>query len=199
VPAGLYPALHDGVHARHPDTALHDLESGVGEQCVEGGGELGVAVADEELGLAACVFEVHYEVASELHDPLSGGVCGGAQDSDAPGGVLDDGEDVQVCPGQGAGLEEVAGEQGAGLAAQEVGPGGALAFRSRWDAVLLEDLPDGGRGDLDTQGGEFAVDASVPPGTVLPGEAQDQGADRADGGWSSAPLGRAGRGMAPFE
>jgi hypothetical protein len=75
---------------------------------------------------------------------LCGGVCGGAQDSDAAGGVLDDGEDVQVCAGEGAGFEEVAGEQGVGLAAQEVGPGCAATFGGGWDAVLFEDFPDGG-------------------------------------------------------
>ena len=64
-----------------------------------------------------------WKFASELHDPRRGGVRGGAEDSDAPGGVLDDGEDVQARAGQGAGFEEVAGEQRLGLAAQELGPG----------------------------------------------------------------------------
>ena len=40
-------------------------------------------------------------------------------------------------PGQGADLEEIAGEQRVGLAAQEVGPGGVRAFGRGWDAVLL--------------------------------------------------------------
>jgi hypothetical protein len=37
-------------------------------------------------------------------------VGGGAEDVDAAGGVLDDGEDVQPCSGQGPGFEEVGGE-----------------------------------------------------------------------------------------
>jgi hypothetical protein len=92
-------------------------------------------------------------------------------------------------PGQGAGLEEVAGEQGVGLAAQEVGPGCVLALGCGWDAVLAQDLPDGGGGDLDAEGGEFAVDAAVAPRGVLSGQAQDQGADRADRGRAPAALG----------
>jgi len=143
----------------------------------KGGGELCVAVADPDPGSAAGVFEVHDEVASELHHPLTGGVCGCAQDPDASCGVLDDREDVQVCPGQGAGFEEVAGEQAVGLAAQEISPGGALPFRGGRDAVLLEDFPDGGGGDLDAEGDEFAVDAPVSPGAVLSGEAQHESAD----------------------
>ena len=58
-----------------------------------------------------------------LRGPGGGGVCAGAEDPDAPGGVFDDGEAVQARPGQGAGLEEVTGQQGVGLTAQEAGPG----------------------------------------------------------------------------
>jgi hypothetical protein len=107
--AGLYPALHDGVHPGHPDTALDDSQSGIGQHGVEGLGELGVPVTNQEPGPAVHVVKVHDEVASELHHPCCGGVCGGAQELNAPGGVLDDREDVQAGPGQRAGLEEVAG------------------------------------------------------------------------------------------
>jgi hypothetical protein len=161
--AGLNPALHDGVHPRHPYAASDDPESGVGEHGVEGLRELGVAVADQAPGSAARVLEVHEEIASDLHDPLRGGVRGYAQDPDAPGGVLDDGKDVQACPGQGAGLEEVAREQCVGLAAKEVGPRRAVSFRRGRGAVLAEDLPDGGCGDLDAEGREFTVDPAIPP------------------------------------
>jgi hypothetical protein len=80
---------------------------------------------------------------------------------DAAGGVLDDGEDVQSGPGQGAGFEEVGGEDRVCLAAQEAGPGLVVALGCGFDAVGLEDFPDGGGGDLDFQGGELAVDAPV--------------------------------------
>jgi hypothetical protein len=44
--------------------------------------------------------------------------CGGcAEDADAAGGVLDDGEDGELRSGQGVGFEEVGGEQGVCLAA----------------------------------------------------------------------------------
>ncbi|EXU62743.1 hypothetical protein Z951_39700 [Streptomyces sp. PRh5] len=52
--AGLYPALHERVHPRN-------LHTGIGHQGVEGGRAFGVAVADEELRLAVCVFEVPEE------------------------------------------------------------------------------------------------------------------------------------------
>jgi hypothetical protein len=108
--AGLYPALHERVHPRYSNAGGDSLHAGIGHQGVEGGRELRVAVADEELRLAVCVLEVDEEVVSELDDPVRGGVCGGAEDPDAPGGVLEDGEDVQARPGQRVDFEEIAGE-----------------------------------------------------------------------------------------
>ncbi|WP_394365606.1 hypothetical protein, partial [Streptomyces sasae] len=45
-PAGLYPALHDGVHSGCLYAGGDGCQSGVGEQGVEGLRELRVAVAD---------------------------------------------------------------------------------------------------------------------------------------------------------
>ena len=65
-----------------------------GEHGIEGGGELGVAVADEEPEAPIGLVEVHEQVAGLLGEPLPGGVGGDAQDMDAAGGVLDDEERV---------------------------------------------------------------------------------------------------------
>lgn len=188
--AGLYPAFRERVRSGYLDAGGDDLQAGVGQQCVEGGGELRVSVSDQELGSVVRVLQVHEEIAAGLHDPRLGGVGCCAQDPDAPRGVLDDGEDVQARPGQGAGLEEIAGEQCGCLVAEEVGSGRALPFRCGWDAVLAEDLPDGRSGDLDAEGRELAVDSAIPSRAVLAGQAQDEGANRADGGRAPATLAR---------
>ena len=75
-------------------------------------------------------------------------MCGGAEDVDAAGGVLDDSKDEQPRSGQGADLDEVGGQESLRLAAQEGGPGEVITVRRRWDAVDLEDLPDSGRRDV---------------------------------------------------
>src|ERR1700738_1177519 len=79
--AGLYPALHDGVHPGHPDTALDDSQSGIGQHGVDGLRALGVPVPNQEPGPAVHVFKVHDEVASELtswssclHLPVRGAI-----------------------------------------------------------------------------------------------------------------------------
>jgi hypothetical protein len=47
----------------------------------------------------------------------------------------------------------------------------------RVDPGLVEDVPHGRGGDLDTEDEEFAVDSAVSPGAVLAGQAQHQSAD----------------------
>ena len=70
--AGLYPALHERVHAGYLDAGGDDLQASVGQQGVEGGRELGVSVAEQESGSAARVLQVHEESASQLADLLAG-------------------------------------------------------------------------------------------------------------------------------
>jgi len=94
--------------------------------------------------------------------------------------VLDDREHVQVYAGHGDGLEEVTGEQRAGLGVEEAGPGCGGAVGCRVDPGVVEDRPYGGRGYLDAEYEEFAVDAPVTPARIVLREAQYQQADRTD-------------------
>jgi hypothetical protein len=71
-------------------------------------------------------------------------------------------------------------DDGLGLGAQKRGPGLAASLGCRFDAGVFEDLPDGGDCDPDAEDEQFAVDAPVSPGAVLPGEAQDQQPDRSN-------------------
>jgi hypothetical protein len=115
VPAGLYPAFHDRVHAGHLDAAEDDRDARIDEDGVEQAGEFAVSVADKVSGFGAGVFEVHGEVSRGLGHPGGGRVCGGAQDADPAAGVFDDREDVHPCPGERDRLYEVACQQGVGL------------------------------------------------------------------------------------
>ena len=83
------------------------LMVGCGAHGVEGRGELGVAVADQEPEATAGLIEIHAEVAGQLGEPRSGGVGGDAEDVDAAGGVLDDEERVQPLQCDGVDMEQV--------------------------------------------------------------------------------------------
>jgi hypothetical protein len=73
-------AFGDRVGPRCPHRCLDDPDVDGGEDGVEGGGELGVAVADQKPELAPGVVEVDEQVAGLLGQPGSGGVGGDAED-----------------------------------------------------------------------------------------------------------------------
>lgn len=106
------------------ESCLEHLDPGSREHGVEGAGELGVAVPDEEPEAFAGVVEVHREVAGLLGQPGAGRVSGDGEDVNPASGVLDDEERVE--PGQVdcVEVEQVAGQDPAGLGPQELGPGG---------------------------------------------------------------------------
>src|SRR5674536_220515 len=53
--SGLHPALGEGVRVRGPDRCADHANPFAGEDIIKGAGELGVAVADEELDTRALV------------------------------------------------------------------------------------------------------------------------------------------------
>ena len=94
-PDGADHALTDGVGPGCPDRALDDPDALGGEDGVEGSGELGVAVADEELDRGRLVGEVHREVAGLLGHPLGDRVGGDAGDPYETRVVVDEHEHVE--------------------------------------------------------------------------------------------------------
>jgi hypothetical protein len=64
--------------------------------------------------------KVHEEVAGLLGGPFTGGMEGDAEDSDAPGCVLDYGQHVGLGAVEQIDREEVACQDGLGLGAQEL-------------------------------------------------------------------------------
>jgi hypothetical protein len=78
--------------------------------------------------------------------------------------VLDDGREVHSGAGEGDGFEEVGGEDGLGLGAQERRPALCGPVGCRVGFGVVKDLPADGGGDVDAWDEWFAVDAAVPPG-----------------------------------
>ncbi|MDT7563744.1 MAG: hypothetical protein QOG76_2368 [Pseudonocardiales bacterium] len=60
----------------------------------------------------------------------------------------------------------------------------------------MQDLPDGGGADLVAESDELAVDAPVPPGGILGGQAHDQGTDAGGDAGSTRPRVRGGPAVA---
>jgi hypothetical protein len=79
-----------------PHVAQHSPDPGAGQDRVEDAGEVRSPVADHELHPVCLSAEVHKQVAGLLGGPLPAGVQRDAEDADAPGRVLDHGQDVSL-------------------------------------------------------------------------------------------------------
>jgi hypothetical protein len=133
------PAFSDHVHLRRPDVAAHGPDAGVGEDGVEGGGEVRSAVADHERDPISLFAEVHEQVPDLPGGPLSCGMRRSAEDPDAPGRVFYHGQGVGLGDVEQVNREEVAREDGVGLEAQELRPGRTSPVPGGIYAVGLED------------------------------------------------------------
>src|SRR5690349_3066207 len=117
------PAFSDRVHAGRPDVAKHGPDANIGEDCVERSGEVRPAAADHELDPVSLFAEVHEQVAGLLGGPLPGGMQGDPEDADAPGPVLDHGQDIGLGAVEQVDREESRTPGSPRPGAQELWPG----------------------------------------------------------------------------
>jgi hypothetical protein len=86
--AGANPPFRGRIRPRRLDRSLDDPDVGALKYRVECGGELGVAVADEELDRLGMPVEIHQEVSCLLGDPCRSWVGGGPQKVDPAASVF---------------------------------------------------------------------------------------------------------------
>ncbi|GAA3814514.1 hypothetical protein GCM10022206_61200 [Streptomyces chiangmaiensis] len=175
--AGSHPALGDRVHPRHARKDGHHPGADSVEDRVEALSEVAGVVADQVPDAdGACVVQAHEEVSGALGGPSGGDVAGDTGDVDATGVVLDEEQDEQTPREHRVHVEDVNGEDARGLGLEEPGPGAAGPLGRRVDPGVLQDLPNGGGGDLPAQVQQFAMDTAIPPSVVFAGQAQHQSA-----------------------
>ena len=180
---GADPSFGECVGYGCADRGLEDLEAFCSEDLVEGVDELASPIANEGTRIGEPVGVAEEELAGCLCGPGAGRVSGGTDVEDLARGYVDEEEDVVAAEQGGVDGEEVAGHRGLGV--KELRPGDVRAFRGRVDAAGFEDLPRGRGGDAVAEACEFAVDASVAPGRVLGGEADDESSEFDRCWWSS--------------
>jgi hypothetical protein len=128
-----HPAFHDRVRSGCLDRCLDDPDALGMEYGIEGAGELGIPVADQEPELAGLVAEVEQEITRLLGDPRGGWLGGDAEHVHPAGGVLYDGEAVQPCQRDGFSVEEVNCQYAGSLCLGELVPARAGSPRCRVD------------------------------------------------------------------
>jgi hypothetical protein len=139
---GAYPSLGVTVRPRRLRRGLHFFQALAGEYLVEGAGELGVTIPDEEAECLGPVAEVHDKVAGLLSGPRAVGMLGDADDSHVPVGHFHHEQHVQAAQEDCVNVEEVAGQQPLRLCTQERPPGSVLPAGRR-PAGSAEDPADG--------------------------------------------------------
>ena len=176
-PASTDPAFGDRVHARRPDVAEHGPDPRISKDRVERSRIVRAAIADHELDPVRLLAEIHDQVAGLLGGQRPGGMQSDPEDADAPGGVLDHGQDVSLGAVQQARGEEIARQDRLGLGAQELQPGKVCSSRRGVDPGVLQDFPHGRRCYFHSQAGDLAVDPAVSSVRVLAGQPEGQGPD----------------------
>jgi hypothetical protein len=86
------------------------------------------------------VVEIHEEVAGLLGGPRAGWMLGDSEDADAPGGVLDYGQDMAWVPSSRSAVRKPRQDR-VGLRAQELRPRWPGPLQRGADAGILQNLP----------------------------------------------------------
>jgi hypothetical protein len=160
--------------ARGERIGADGLDTDRGEHLVEGGGELGVPVADEESESPAGILQVRGEIAGHLCNPWAVRVGGGSEDVHDPALHFDDDQHVVAPKEDRVDVEEVGGHNALGLGGEELGPGWALSPGCRWETVATQHGRDARLRQCDAELLQLADDAEISPPGVLPPQAADQ-------------------------
>ena len=168
----------DRVHPWSLRRAGQDPDALRGEHGVERAGELARPVPDQELDRSCSLAQVHQEVAGCLRGPRAVRVRGDSGQVGTAGAVLDHDQRVDAPQQHGVHVDEIGGDNAAGLRDQELLPGRASAAGRGADPGVVQDLPDRGGGDRVAEPDEFALHPPVPPCGVFRRDADHELADR---------------------
>ena len=123
-PDGPYPPLGIRVRPWCPDRCLDHLDTFGGEHLVETGGELRVAIPDQEPERPSVLGEIACEVAGNLGNKEAGRMIGDPEDVHHSALELDDEQRIELGELDGVHDEEVGGQDAARLGGDELFPGG---------------------------------------------------------------------------
>jgi len=172
-PDGPYPPLRDRVRTRRSDGRPDHLDAFGDEHLVEAGGELRVAISDQEPEGPTVLGEISCEVAGDLGDKRAGRMSANTEDVDYAALELNHEQHIELVETDRVHDEEVGGQDALGLGGEELFPGRSTA-RSWSETVASKDPADRARGDADPKPVKLALDANTSPAAVLPAESDDE-------------------------
>ena len=126
---------------RRPVRQPQDFRAFGAEDLIESGGELAVAIAEQQLGLHGAVLELQGQVPGPLGHPLAGRTGRDAAEVDLAAGELNKKEDVEALePGRVDG-KEVSRQHLGGMLPDKLAPGDLAAARSGRNALAAGSWP----------------------------------------------------------
>src|SRR5436190_629854 len=161
-----------GVRLWRADRCVDDADPLAAEHLVEGGGELAVAVVDEEPRPLEQVGEA--EVAGLLGDPAAGRVRGAAGKVDAAAAYLKKEQHVKAAESDRLDGEEIARQHARRLLAQECPPAQLRTPRRGLKASSREHSPNCARRNREAELQQLAGDPLIAPPGVLARKPQYQ-------------------------
>ena len=143
----------------------------VGEDSVEGRGELTGPISDKEPELRDSITKIHQQIADLLRSPPAIRVCGRAQQVHRPAADLQYKKDVDPLERhRTVHMEEVARQHRRRLRAQELPPRRVGASDRGWRYPQpLENAADRGRPNAVAEFEQLTLDSLVSPPLILPG------------------------------
>src|ERR1039458_1299712 len=145
---GPYPPLRDRVRTRRSHRCLDHLDTFGDEHLVEAGGELRVAVSDQEPERPSVLGEISGEVPGNLGDKGGGRMIGETEDVDYAALELDDEQHIELGETDRVHDEEVGSHDALGLGGGELLPGRSTV-RSGSEPVAAKYPTDRARRDAD--------------------------------------------------
>jgi hypothetical protein len=170
---GPYPPLRDRVRAGRSHRCLDHLDTFGGEHLVEAGGELRVAVSDQEPERPSVLGEIACEVAGNLGDERAGRMIGDPEDVHYSALELDDEQRIELGELDGVHDEEVGGQDAARLGGEELLPR-RPAPRCWSETVASKYSADRACRETDPETAKLALNGNTSPAAVLPAESDDQ-------------------------
>src|SRR4029453_8857627 len=174
---GADESLRVGVRLRRLHGGVDDLDAFAAEHLVERGGELAVAIVDQETHPLENVGAA--EGVRLLKDPRSGLVRCATGKMDTPAPELDEEQHIETTQRDRLDREEVAGEQTRRLTAQKGRPSHRVTARRGLEPGRGKQTPNRAWRDTETELQQLARDPLIAPTRVLARQPQHQIARRA--------------------
>ena len=166
-PDGPYPPLRDRVRAGRSHRCLDHLDTFGDEHLVEAGGELGVAVSDQEPERPSVLGEISREVAGNLGDKRAGRMIADTEDVDYAALELDHEQHIELVETDRVHDEEVGGQDAARLGDEELLPR-RPAPRCWSETVVSKYSADRACRETGPETAKLALNANTSPAAVLP-------------------------------